>query len=345
MSVFCGLVALLLLSGSHLSHAASVLKPKECDGIKTPVEYVERLEAIFDGDERGASVCEDTLFGRTDQFWEGNELPESLSKNSLMWVFVSDSSVLNKFLDFASEECSGVDSQCDREALIVKMMNYAGFDTGTIMDSIQNDQFKNFTMVVVDKEKAKNAWNFDLGPFQPTWEKLYEYLGLPTGFTVCNNDGCEEKHMPLEFPLTLSGGPSQQPNGIKDYPALTGCGDGFTGPWTRDTCTDYGNMKEQFKKSFCGPPAFNDPCGSTRCVDIYRAGPDGAWPASDLDTLTLWTRAYFEMCMSINEWFTGLGLGYDPTNHNITGNEWLVRGDKAVPSKDLDAAYVTLWGK
>merc|ERR1711963_1229233 len=129
MSVFCGLVALLLLSGSHLSHAASVLKPKECDGIKTPVEYVERLEAIFDGDERGASVCEDTLFGRTDQFWEGNELPESLSKNSLMWVFVSDSTVLNKFLDFASQECSG-DGQCDREALIVRMMNYAGFDTG-----------------------------------------------------------------------------------------------------------------------------------------------------------------------------------------------------------------------
>ena len=99
-------------------------------------------------------------------------------------------------------------------------------------------------------------------------------------------------------------------------------------------------MQEQFKKSFCGPPAFNDPCGSTRCVDIYRAGPDGAWPASndddddddgtwpasndddgddgawpasndddpdhhvsirsclhpgDLDTLTLWTRAYFEV--------------------------------------------------
>merc|ERR1712156_1248114 len=191
MSVFCGLAALLVLSGSHLSHAASVLKPKECDGIKTPLEYVERLEAIFDGDERGASVCEDTLFGRTDQFWEGNELPESLSKNSLMWVFVSDSSVLNKFLDFASQECSGVDSQCDREALIVKMMNYAG----------------------------------------------------------------------------------------------------------------------------------------------------------DLDTLTLWTRAYFEMCMGINEWFTGLGLGYDPTNHKTTGNEWYVRGDKAVPSKDLDAAYVTLWSK
>ena len=42
-------------------------------------------------------------------------------------------------------------------------------------------------------------------------------------------------------------------------------------------------MQEQFKKSFCGPPAFNDPCGSTRCVDIYRDGPDGAWPASNDD--------------------------------------------------------------
>jgi len=147
--------------------------------------------------------------------------------------------------------------------------------------------------------------------------------------------------MPDEFPLTLAGGPSQKPNGIKDYPALTGCGDGFTGPWTRDTCTDYRNMTEQFKKSFCGS---NVPCGSTRCVDIYRDGPNGR-PASDLDTLTLWTRAYFQMCMGINEWFTGLGRGYDPTNHKTTGIEWLVRGDKAVPSKDLDAAYVTLWSK
>ena len=39
-------------------------------------------------------------------------------------------------------------------------------------------------------------------------------------------------------------------------------------------------MQEQFKKSFCGS---NDPCGSTRCVDIYRDGPDGSWPASNDD--------------------------------------------------------------
>ena len=39
-------------------------------------------------------------------------------------------------------------------------------------------------------------------------------------------------------------------------------------------------MQEQFKKSFCGS---NNPCGSTRCVDIYRDGPDGSWPASNDD--------------------------------------------------------------
>ena len=76
--------------------------------------------------------------------------------------------------------------------------------------------------------------------------------------------------------------------------------------------------------------------------------------------------------MGMNPWFTGLGLGYDPTNKRTTGNEWLVRlvqsligwyqnekvkhssaiklsffsrGDKAVSSGSLDAAYVVLWNK
>ena len=38
-------------------------------------------------------------------------------------------------------------------------------------------------------------------------------------------------------------GPESLPNGIKDYSELTGCGDGFTGPWIRDVCTDYEGMK------------------------------------------------------------------------------------------------------
>ena len=29
--------------------------------------------------------------------------------------------------------------------------------------------------------------------------------------------------------------------------------------------------------------------------------------------------------MGMNEWFTGLGLGYDPTHNVTTGKEWLVR--------------------
>ena len=63
--------------------------------------------------------------------------------------------------------------------------------------------------------------------------------------------------------------------------------------------------------------------------------------------------------MGMNEWFTGLGLGYDPTHNVTTGKEWLVRslfswdkfpqyiiicifrGDKGVLSTSLDAAYVT----
>ena len=32
--------------------------------------------------------------------------------------------------------------------------------------------------VVVDKEKAKNAWNFDLGPFQVRKIINHEYLDL-----------------------------------------------------------------------------------------------------------------------------------------------------------------------
>ena len=78
-------------------------------------------------------------------------------------------------------------------------------------------------------------------------------------------------------------------------------------------------QKEAFYASFC--PG-NSPCGSTACVDIYKAGPDNVWPSGlphddasivdndhkwhlvdlelfspidDLDKLTLWTRAFFEV--------------------------------------------------
>jgi len=335
MSFFCGFAALLLLTGIQLSCAASLPKPKECDGIKTPLAYKNQLEAIFNGEGRGASVCENTLLGRTDGLKKGSSPPKSLSTNSLMWVFVSDSTVLDKFLDFASQECSGDSSQCNRKRLLYRMLNYAGFDNGTIKWNI--DQGRDFLMVVVDQERTTNAWNFDFGPFQPKWKELYAYLGNVEGFTVCNDNGCEEQQMPGQFQFTLDGD-ENIPNGIKDYNQLTGCGDGFTGPWNRDVCTDYEGMKVQFEKAFC--PG-NDPCGSTRCVQIYKDGLD-AW-AGDLTKQTMWTRAYFEMCMGINQWFTGVGRGYDPEHGEVTGIEWLVRGDKAVPSSSLGAEYITLW--
>jgi len=334
MSFFCGFAALLLVTGIQLSCAASLPKPKECDGIKTPLAYKNQLEAIFNREGRGASVCENTLLGRTDGLKKGSRPPESLSTYSLMWVFVSDSTVLDKFLDFASEECSGASSQCDRKRLLYRMLNYAGFDNGTIGGNIERG--RDFIMVVVDQKRTTDAWNFDFGAFQPKWQELYDYLGNLEGFTVCNDDGCEKQQMPGEFQFTLEG-PDSLPNGIRDYSQLTGCGDGFTGPWIRDVCTDYEAMKEQFYDSFCP----NTPCGSTACVKIYKDGLS-AW-AGDLTKQTMWTRAYFEMCMGINQWFTGLGRGYDPENGKVTGIEWLVRGDKAVPSSSLGAEYITLW--
>jgi len=336
MAFFCGFAALLLLTGIQLSYTASVPKPKACNGIKTPLAYKNQLEAIFNGGARVDSVCGRTLLGRTDVLNKGSSPPESLSANSLMWVFVSDSTVLDKFLDFAFEECSGgcSQSQSDRERLLYRMMNYAGFDNGTIEWNIQNG--RDFVMVVVDQRKTTNAWDFDFGPFQPEWGELYAYLGNLEGFTVCNDDGCEEQQMPAEFQFTLEG-PESLPNGIRDYSQLTGCGDGFTGPWIRDVCTDYEAMKEQFYDSFCP----NNPCGSTACVKIYKDG-ISAW-AGDLTKQTMWTRAYFEMCMGINQWFTGVGRGYDPEHGEVTGIEWLVRGDKAVPSSSLGAEYITIW--
>jgi len=335
MAFFCGFAALLLLTGIQLSYTASVPKPKACNGIKTPLAYKNQLEAIFNGGARVDSVCGRTLLGRTDVLNKGSSPPESLSANSLMWVFVSDSTVLDKFLDFASEECSG---ECDRKRLLYRMLNYAGFDNGTIKWNI--DKGKDFIMVVVDQERTLDAWNFDFGPFQPKWQELYDYLGNLEGFTVCNDDGCEKQHMPEEFQFTLDG-PESLPNGIKDYSELTGCGDGFTGPWDRDVCSDYEKMKERYKRSWCQG---NNPCGSTVCVKIYKDGL-GAWAGADdeMKKMTMWTRAYFEMCMAINEWFTGLGRGYNPENKEITGIEWLVRGDKSVSSSSLGAEYITLW--
>jgi len=231
--------------------------------------------------------------------------------------------------------------------LIKVAMNFAGFMSEDILNNIKDKNFSNFTMVVVDKKKATDAWNFDLGPFQPTWKQLYRYLGDPAGFQVCGDNGCTKKRMPKEFSTTLTSNTSQQTNGIKDYVALTGCPKGFRETRNpsriRATCSlEYKEMKEKFKASFCPN---NNPCGTTACVDIYTAGPAGTWPADDLYKLTLWTRAFFEICMGMNEWFTGLGLGYDPTHNVTTGKEWLVRGDKGVLSTSLDAAYVNLWSR
>jgi len=340
MAFFCGFAALLLLTGIQLSYTASVPKPKACNGIKTPLAYKNQLEAIFNGGARVDSVCGRTLLGRTDVLNKGSSPPESLSANSLMWVFVSDSTVLDKFLDFASEECPrpGGCSQSDRERLLYRMLNYAGFANRTIEENIQKG--KAFVMVVVDQRKTTNAWDFDFGPFQPEWGELYAYLGNVEGFTVCNDDGCEKQRMPDIFHETLK--PSDDlPNGIKDYSELTGCGDGFTGPWDRDVCSDYEKMKKRFEDSWCPD---NNPCGSTACVKIYKDGIDD-WAGADdeMKKMTMWTRAYFEMCMAINEWFTGLGRGYNPENKEITGIEWLVRGDKSVSSSSLGAEYITLW--
>jgi len=325
-----------------------VTEDKCSDCISSPADYATQLQAIFDGEERQFSVCKNALFTRTDTFWKGQSLPGSLSKHSLMWVFVSDWTVLNTFLDFASEECSFTGAKagrCNRTLLIERMMNYVGFDSNDIFANINNADFNNFTMVIVDQQKTTDAWNFDLGPFQPKWDELYSYLSSPEGFQVCDNNGCHKRHMPAEFYATLTGGPSQ-PNGIKDYSALTAHCLGFTaGPWPtgpRADCSVYETMKAAFFDSFCPD---HSPCGSTACVDIYIAGPDNVWPSDNLDKLTLWTRAFFEQCMGMNPWFTGLGLAYDPTNKRTTGNEWLVRGDKAVSSASLDAAYVVLWNK
>ena len=72
--------------------------------------------------------------------------------------------------------------------------------------------------------------------------------------------------------------------------------------------TRYQSSQEQFTDSFCPT---NDPCGSTRCVQIYKDGL-GAWGGNndddhdlvsnqthmhsgDLTKMTMWTRAYFEV--------------------------------------------------
>jgi len=326
MLLLQGLAVLLLFISSTLARSASLANPKE-DCIDSPEVYTERLRQILRGDDvpRG-SVCEGALFGRTDTLWPDQSPPDSLSSYGLMWVFVAEGTVLDDYLGFAYECVNG--GGCDRRALLTRMMNYVGFDTAGVDDAIDT-KGKSFNMVVVNRTLATSVWEYQ--PFQPTWDELYAYLLPERQFEVCNQGVCYKKQMPQAFYFTQ--------DLVKDYADITGCDPGFPGPWPRADCDAYGTLKAKYEDSFCSPDG--GVCGSPKCVDIYIDGPEGNGPSDDVGEQARWTRAFFEMCMGINKWFTGKGVGYDPEAKAETGNEWLVRGD--IVSAAQDARYVQLY--
>jgi len=326
--------ALLLL---FVAFSASPTRSQACLG--TPDEFKMEFEDILGGGGGGTglTVCPERLYARTDVLWPGQEnYPTSLSQYGNMWAFVSDGDALDQYLYFARQEC--ITGLCDRRALIIQMMTYAGFGVSDI--EYELNRGKSFVMVVVNQTETQDAWP-DYGPFQVTWEETYKYLGQSTGFEVCNivaRDGeekCQRKTMPGEnkFANTIGS--------MGNYPFLTGCDSGFSGTIRAICPAEYELMKTEYEAARCNDDGTNLPCGSGRCVDIYTEGAAGY--GADTLELAQWTRAFFEMCMGMNPWFTGLGLGYNPTTGKTTAAEFLVRGDEDVPSNGLGARYIELW--
>jgi len=311
------------------------VKPKQDCQLRTPSDFKMALEKLFSGDVMPSAprVCEQTLFGRTDFLDTTGPTypPTSLSKFGNMWVFVADEEVLNFYLDLVLVECA---NNCNndpeqKKAVIKTMMRTVGVIDIDWYFTQEASDFE-IKMVVVDQQKTASAWKLD-----PTWENIYNYLD--TGLQVCNDYGCNNNGFPDGFP-----GYYTQDN-ISDFKDVTGCNYGYDpDSWSQfASCEDY----DAKKRIILDYVKDNQKGGSVACLDGYLLGPDSNSQMPTGEDLTLWTRAFFDVCMAMSEWFTGNGRGYDPDPDagGIRYKEWLVRGDRGLELVNLDAQYIRLW--
>jgi len=312
--------------------------------IDTSKKYTTHLgELLNNTDTVQMPVCDGTkLMSRIDGL-KGNltnwpKLPDSLNKYGGYWSFASGVDVLKHFLDLAKS------SKGDKTLFIEEAFYYVGFGKGKIDTSGDTK----YIITVIDQEAMDDQWGiaapdpeekYPYHSFQPLWDDMFAYL--ENEFQVCHNPGSPDQDTvsrPEDCGHTNAEIPELARINIvsTNYTELTGCKEGFL-----LTDSDFRYESRETCSERCPGPAYcGDKCqgqyceslkilqdasyaGSVECVKAFNT------KRGSLDE-TLWSRAFFEQCLGFNEWFTGLGFGYSPAQNQVTGTEFIVRGDIAL---------------
>jgi len=258
----------------------------------------------------------------------------SCSQYGGYWTFASGTDVVDKYLDLAFKTK-------DKTEWVKQALLFVGFDSATA-NNPGKQQLVVFDQKLMDDQWMAGVPNGAHGrkSLRPMWtdgdgESIFQYLGKT--FQVCVNPGkgngdtvtdstmCEDRLVPI---------PEEAETGIttENWLTITGC-DSYGGgqyypepkPMTYEECI----AKCPDSEVYCKYSDAMTPISYSsviECIDYYLANYE---LVSGHEAVIL-ARVFFEKCLSFNPLFTGLGYGWNHQTQNITGTEWLVRGDVAL---------------
>lgn len=306
----------------------------EC--LASPADFATELTAILaDWSLTPSDVCPGARISTRTQVlpptWTD---PESLSKYGNFWVFGTGPEVITEWLQFAK------DARGNKTAFTQKVMYHIGSD---YVDFTQKYHMVAFNLNVMDA-----IWTEDDGKFSllATWDNIFNYFAA--GFQVCKASSgtvsdvptdCQDKILNIDQSLRdlIKG------NSFQD---LTGCNYGYPDnalPQTEadecETRCGAGSNTVSVQKYCQFYNEFNPVPGSAACAQqlIDKLGDVN----TSQEDQPLILRGFFEKCMAFYPWFTGRGVGYDPDEEELTGEEFIVRGD--VHINRLESAFVNIY--
>jgi len=255
--------------------------------------------------------------------------PESLSKFGNFWVFGTGPKVITEWLQFAK------DARGNKTAFTQKVMFHIGAD--------KVDFTQKFHMVAYNLNLMDGIWVEDDGgqtSILATWDNIFNYFA--SGFKVCKASSgtvsgpkdCTDKTINIATDL-------RQKIKSNSFEQLTGCKYGYPDnslPHSdADECETrcgVGSNTATVKKYCQFYNEFKPEAGSIECVQqlITKLGATTTLEADK----PLILRGFFEHCMAFYPWFTGRGVGYDPDEEKLTGEEFLVRGDVHINRLEYD---------
>jgi len=295
------------------------------DCIRTSDEYIGHLEELFDEDSNPAlrQLCPDAmLMTRIQNMNDLQYEAQTLNQYGGYWTFGSGPDVANKFLVIANRTRNKAD-------FVTQALIYVGFTAEEAQDPGLSQ------LVVFDKTLMDIEWGASeagQSSFLAIWEDVFSYL--KNSFQVCVNpekgngnsittpDQCETRTVDIPEPArgSILG---------MNYLKMTGCTKGYPYPEGRQresaqACED--RCPNEHGAEYCSflmPMQTANYNSSIVCIDNYLAQKEFV----DGYNTTLLARAFFEQCLSFNGLFTGLGQGYNIVANEITGSEYIVRGD------------------